>query len=820
MGYPVWRKVLRAENHPGGIGLEIETSTDDTWTVWPSAFDDGSVVAVAFDLDLLRRQLLEAFPDRFARVEERFDDVCREEGPLVAFLRELTSRVPQSPVPALGRADLASKVLEELTHCQWAGRDEPFFATARVQFNGTGSALLHYCRGYTPSGFDPASPEGMFVNWNAELGRILPYDPPCMVDVEDLPAAFTSCFLIERAIFRPTIDAAGYLDAADYIYLPDEPVRRFLSARLLLKSSQIESADRLRPTATSVELPDLLVMSREQDRLARLPLSTPVLFTGPAGSGKTTALLKRLALKTSEKGLTQEEKRRLPQIRLGELGGAAGWLFFTRTSAMVKYLRKAFQKEGLDSSRNVADWDSFFRVHLRPALEEIAGRPILDRESGEANTDTTASRAKLFRDARRASAPPPAVSLSGGEVRLKSELKSLLKFHEAWIGADARPRPAFSKAEGLLLLYGILLQERTRTGALGWVATGPCKRITQWIRPLVLVDEAAEFSPLELACMELLTLGSTGSFSAAGDPDQTVSPTGSKDWESVRLLIPELEVRELASVHRQTAALRRVSILLARNGRSDPSGVSALPPAEARDASGPPPVSAQIAGGASGVASWILERLREIDAIEGELPSTAVIVRSEPACEEIASALKRADPPRRDRYEACADGIPRNERARVRIVAVDGIRGLEFESAFVCNVHEWRPEERWRVVYVAMTRARRYAGISFSGSADPGMMELLKIFPSRDWRSEPTRASRGDDREPSGTQEVGRPSVGQCANGRILEKAPTIEWQPEAEPDVRRCPWCGRVLEKTRTTYCSQDCQRRWLGKFGPHGPR
>ena len=430
-------------------------------------------------------------------------------------------------------------------------------------------------------------------------------------------------------------------------------------------------------------------MSREQDRLARLPLSTPVLFTGPAGAGKTTVLLKRLALKTSEEGLTQEERRTLPQIRLRELGGPAGWLFFTRTGAMVKYLREAFRKEGLDPSRNVADWDGFFRTHLKPALEKIAGRTILERESGDPSPERTASRAKLFRDARNASAPRPAVLLSGGEVRLKSELKSLLRFHEVWIGADVRPNRALSKAEGLLLLYGILLQERTRTGALGWVATGPCKSITRWIRPLVLVDEAAEFSPLELACMELLTLGSTRSFSAAGDPDQTLSPTGSKNWESLRLLIPELEVRELASVHRQTPALRRVSILLARHGRLDRSGVSALQPAEARDTSGAPPVSAQIAGGAPGVASWILERLGEIDSIEGKLPPTAVIVRSESACEEIASALQRADSLRRDRYEACADGIPRNERARVRVVAVDGIRGLEFESALVCNLHEW-----------------------------------------------------------------------------------------------------------------------------------
>jgi|GEM_PF-4105872 len=779
-----WAPVDSVESVNAGPCIE-----SGDYAFWPSSFET-SVRWIGIVPYRFREELLKRKPETAEQTAAFFAlDVQTEEGlsEIMASLlqehgdaRENSSvRLSAQSKAALGSAVLAElepfsdmrndALLPEVRSEIEARRHEPFFAAIRMRSGALeGVRTLFICRGYTPP-MRPVADNAMFVNKWAPLGEAL-----------SLPLFSRSTFgeVFERAEFRPHRAEEGTWDVQDFIYRPEEPIRREVSLRRYLDGLDDGDPSRLRPVVTKLELPDVLILTHEQDRLVRLPLRRRLVFDGRAGTGKTTVLAKRLAMKCSAEVLRSDEYLSLSEGVLRALREGDGWHCFVRTRGMVGYIQNALRAEGLDPTKNVSDWDTFFRDRLQPSLEKMLGGPVAYRGFKEADSRAL-TRCALGMQARIAKLVTGYGDQETPTARAKDELQQILEGVREWQSeldteilpkyepADSgngrerfRPKSAqepfeissqlaehlskvdvirkelarsFSYPQALLLFYGVLLIERSRSGDPQWRPRGVFGDLAGWIRPMVFVDEGAEFHPLELACMELLTPASTSSFTVTGDPSQTLSRWGARSWADAESLIPGLQVCPIREVHRHTARLNALCTTLRLRGGNSDTGSGKNEPPSSNAVGGPPPVR-HLAQGVSETAAWLRDRIDEIEALEGTLPSTAVIEASEGACEALLAALRKSDSGRQSRYEVCVDGVPRSAAARVRVVPLRAMKGLEFEAAFICGVDKWPEGDRERIVYAAASRARRYVGVTYSSWSARGLAGFLDLFPEERWR--------------------------------------------------------------------------------------
>ena len=113
------------------------------------------------------------------------------------------------------------------------------------------------------------------------------------------------------------------------------------------------------------------ILDSIQDEIFRMPLSSILFLQGPAGSGKTTTLIRRLGQKLDvENGLSEEEKNQVDNIQ-GSLveDYRNSWIMFTPTTLLKDYLREAFNREGIPApDSNISTWENYWTVLGREVL--------------------------------------------------------------------------------------------------------------------------------------------------------------------------------------------------------------------------------------------------------------------------------------------------------------------------------------------------------------------------------------------------------------------------------------------------------------------
>ena len=98
------------------------------------------------------------------------------------------------------------------------------------------------------------------------------------------------------------------------------------------------------------------------------------------------------------------------------------------------------------------------------------------------------------------------------------------------------------------------------TGARGLLDTGnparsTLERLERLYQTQVLVDEATDFSPIQLACMAVLARPGTRSFFACGDFNQRVTSWGTRSIEEMRWALPDIETKSVSVAYRQSRHL-------------------------------------------------------------------------------------------------------------------------------------------------------------------------------------------------------------------------------------------------------------------------
>jgi hypothetical protein len=103
------------------------------------------------------------------------------------------------------------------------------------------------------------------------------------------------------------------------------------------------------------------------------------------------------------------------------------------------------------------------------------------------------------------------------------------------------------------------------------------KNVFDQYRTQILVDEATDFSPVQLACMYGLAYPRSRSFFACGDFNQRLTTWGTRTSNEMRWVCADLATREISVAYRQTRQLNDLSsAIIALTGGIKPK--VSLPP--------------------------------------------------------------------------------------------------------------------------------------------------------------------------------------------------------------------------------------------------
>lgn len=261
----------------------------------------------------------------------------------------------------------------------------------------------------------------------------------------------------------------------------------------------------------------------------------------------------------------------------------------------------------------------------------------------------------------------------------------------------------------------------------------------------VVVDEATDFSPIQLACMAALANPKIRSFFACGDFNQRLTTWGSRSIDDIKWVFPEIDIKEITVSYRQSRRLNDLArAIIVAAGGSD-SGVT-LPVNV--DNEGVLPTLLEHAQGQSQVVEWLAQRIREIEQFLGQLPSIAIFVESEAEVQPLADALSEALATENAQVVACPKGQVMGQDNDVRVFDVQHIKGLEFEAVFFVGVDRLastRPQLFDKYLYVGTTRAATYLGWTCDGSLPDKIASLRSMFVANWGDSSTSRTATGID---------------------------------------------------------------------------
>lgn len=301
-----------------------------------------------------------------------------------------------------------------------------------------------------------------------------------------------------------------------------------------------------------------------------------------------------------------------------------------------------------------------------------------------------------------------------------------------------RAAEPMTDAEADLLLFALLRLShdimRARP-ALLWRAkeSNVLTSLHRELRAIVTVDEAPDFSPVQLGCMYHLTHPAVSAFSMSGDLMQRTTRHGLQSWDACRVFAEDLEVHEFRTVYRQSKKLTRIAAELYRHVmREEPPFES--PYSESTD---PDPLLATIQSNEAEV-SWVAQRIREIQRLCGRLPSIGVFVPTE--AQVVSTAARLADALYGDAVDvqACENGGNIGSGDRVRVFSVQHIKGIEFQAVLMLQLDRVEGFDEHlvaRYLYLGLTRAVEFLGVTVRTALPPALATLSGQFSGGTWTS-------------------------------------------------------------------------------------
>ena len=276
-----------------------------------------------------------------------------------------------------------------------------------------------------------------------------------------------------------------------------------------------------------------------------------------------------------------------------------------------------------------------------------------------------------------------------------------------------------------------LINRRNVQRAIDSPQWAPLKAVMSCYRHQILVDEATDFSPLQLACMNALAHPRTRSVFACGDFNQRLTTWGVRSPEALSWSLPSLDIREITVAYRQSRQLNDLARDIIRAVGGTVQNVS-LPAEVNNDVASP--VLVENSSNTQTV-EWLAARITDIERFVDQLPSIAVFVNSEDDVEPTATSLETLLSEHNIPVMACREGQAVGQESSVRVFDIQHIKGLEFEAVFFLGVDrlaERQPELFDKYIYVGTTRAAAYLGLACEGVL-PAQLDPVRHHFAKDW---------------------------------------------------------------------------------------
>ncbi|MGE3993615.1 MAG: hypothetical protein AB7F49_37640, partial [Pseudorhodoplanes sp.] len=198
-----------------------------------------------------------------------------------------------------------------------------------------------------------------------------------------------------------------------------------------------------------------------------------------------------------------------------------------------------------------------------------------------------------------------------------------------WYSSGTFPASDVHPLEVDLMLLALLkagrsmLEERRIARAFTQGDYRPLVPIRELYRTQVVVDEATDFSPVQLACMAQISDPAANAFVACGDFNQRITSWGSRSDADLKWVHPDINIRAITITYRHSRQLNELARAIARLSAPD-TPEAQLPPRTDND--GFKPVLVTGTRDHLAIGAWLSARIDEIERLSQELPPIAVLV--------------------------------------------------------------------------------------------------------------------------------------------------------------------------------------------------
>lgn len=498
----------------------------------------------------------------------------------------------------------------------------------------------------------------------------------------------------------------------------------------------------------------LLADLDEAQRLAVTSPAAPLCIRAGPGSGKTRVLTRRIAYRIATGDcearfsvavtFTQRAAAEL-RARLGELGIRDRVAVGTFHGLAARQIRRHAEDDGRQAPEILADRSRVLQSLLRPGESHQALQAELDwcaaRSVRAADYPATAAAA-----GRRTSPAPGRLAELMAAYEHKKRRLGLVDFGD------------------LLRLAAERLEDDSAT-ADAW----------RWGRRHFFVDELQDLNPAQLRLLRAW-LGDRSDLCAVGDPDQAIFGWSGADrriLDDFAELFAGATLIDLRRNYRCSPAIVSLSAVLRHDGT--PSGAAARPAAAAPDPfSAPAPLIVAYpdeAAEAAGVAGAV----RGARAPGERWSAQAVLVRTRRQVADIAGALEAAGVPVHVSDPDAA--APPAGADAVCVSTMHAAKGLEWPVVHVAGLEEGLVpiagaergrslDEEKRLLYVALTRARRHVHLSWAQqrniAGQPAQRRPCRWLATlaETGRADPPGTTRWQESRPAGRPppDMGRPA--------------------------------------------------------------
>lgn len=328
----------------------------------------------------------------------------------------------------------------------------------------------------------------------------------------------------------------------------------------------------------------------------------------------------------------------------------------------------------------------------------------------------------------------------GGITRRYRAFRRLRREELKWYREDGYNSTDLHPLELDIVLLAILsganefLSQPTIVRDIDMPAWSSLRPILDLYKNQILVDEATDFSPLQIGCMAAMSHPRVRSFFACGDFNQRLTTWGSRSIDQIKWVFPEIGIREVTVSYRQTRQLNDLARAIVRATGGTDQGVTL--PAHV-DSEGVAPALLEGVPDLIAVVKWLANRVREIERFVGQLPSIAIFVESESDVQPVADALNDALADENTQVVACPKGQVMGQDNDVRVFDVQHIKGLEFEAVFFIGIDRLanrHPQLFDKFLYVGTTRAATYLGVTCYDALPAAISSLRPMFVG-DWKT-------------------------------------------------------------------------------------